>query len=172
MKMMISAQTTLLSPRTRRSGWVRSIRPQMSRPSCTTTSGRMRPQKKSTTSVPLGWMPRSVYSSPTALDPGRAHPSGADSNSPRLPRGRDEGGASVASRPPIDPEASRAVLRVGDRSYRYNRLDAAAADLATLPYTVKVLLENALRHAAGRDGLVSADDVRALAAWDPSASGE
>ncbi len=47
-----------------------------------------------------------------------------------------------------------------------------AADLATLPYTVKVLLENALRHAAVGDGLVSADDVRALAAWDPSASGE
>jgi aconitate hydratase A / 2-methylisocitrate dehydratase len=79
----------------------------------------------------------------------------------------------VASRPPIDPEASRAVLSVGDHSYRYHRLDAAgAADLATLPYTVKVLLENALRHAAGGDGVVSADDVRALASWDPSTSGE
>ena len=79
----------------------------------------------------------------------------------------------MASRPPIDPEASRAVLRVGDRSYAYYRLDAAgAADLATLPYTVKVLLENALRHAATSGGLVSADDVRALASWDPSASGE
>ena len=79
----------------------------------------------------------------------------------------------MASRPPIDPQASRAVLRVGDRSYAYHRLDAAgAADLATLPYTVKVLLENVLRHAAIGDGLVSADDVRALAAWDPSASGE
>ncbi|HEX2519298.1 MAG TPA: hypothetical protein VHK04_07145, partial [Castellaniella sp.] len=79
----------------------------------------------------------------------------------------------MASRPPIDPEASRAVLRVGDRSYAYHRLDAAgAADLATLPYTVKVLLENALRHAIASDGPVSADDVRALAAWDPSASGE
>jgi aconitate hydratase len=79
----------------------------------------------------------------------------------------------VASRPPIDPAASRAVLRVGDRSYAYHRLDAdGAGDLATLPYTVKVLLENALRHAAAGDGLVSADDVRALAAWDPSASGE
>ena len=79
----------------------------------------------------------------------------------------------MASRPPIDPQASRAVLRVGDRSYAYHRLDAAgAADLATLPYTVKILLENVLRHAAIGDGLVSADDVRALAAWDPSASGE
>ena len=78
----------------------------------------------------------------------------------------------MASRPLIDPQASRAVLHVGDRSYAYYRLDAAGADLTTLPYTVKVLLENALRHAAGPDGLVSADDVRALASWDPSASGE
>ena len=79
----------------------------------------------------------------------------------------------MASRPPIDPEAARAVLRVGDQSYAYHRLDAAgAADLATLPYTVKVLLENALRHTVASDGPVSADDVRALAAWDPSASGE
>ena len=79
----------------------------------------------------------------------------------------------MASRPPIDPESSRAVLRVGDRSYAYHRLDAAGAtDLATLPYTVKVLLENALRHAAVGNGLVSAEDIRALAAWDPSASGE
>ncbi len=79
----------------------------------------------------------------------------------------------MASRPPIDPGASRAVLRVGDRSYAYYRLDAAGAgDLSTLPYIVKVLLENALRHAATSGGLVSADDVRALASWDPSASGE
>jgi aconitate hydratase len=80
----------------------------------------------------------------------------------------------VASTPPsIDPRESRATLRVGDRSYRYHRLDGAGArDLATLPYTVKVLLENALRHAAGGSGLVSAEDVRALAGWDPSTPGE
>ena len=75
--------------------------------------------------------------------------------------------------PLIDPAQSRSELRVGDRTYAYYRLDAAGAvDLARLPYTVKVLLENALRHAAGGSGLVSAADVRALAAWDPSQPGE
>ena len=75
--------------------------------------------------------------------------------------------------PSVDPSRARATLRVGDRSYEYFRLDAAGApDLARLPYTVKVLLENMLRHAASGSGLVSADDARALAGWDPSAPGE
>ena len=75
--------------------------------------------------------------------------------------------------PLIDPTQARAELRVGDRSYAYYRLDAAGAvDLARLPYSIKVLLENALRHAAGPAGLVSPADVRALAAWDPSQPGE
>jgi aconitate hydratase len=80
----------------------------------------------------------------------------------------------VATHPPlIDPGSSRATLRVGDRDYAYHRLDkAGAADLARLPYTVKVLLENALRHAASPDSPVRAEDVRALAGWDPSAPGE
>ncbi len=75
--------------------------------------------------------------------------------------------------PAPDPAAARASLRVGDREYAYYRLDAAGVpDVARLPYTVKVLLENMLRHAAYGSGLVGADDVRALAAWDPSAPGE
>ncbi|HEY8921339.1 MAG TPA: aconitate hydratase [Candidatus Limnocylindria bacterium] len=75
--------------------------------------------------------------------------------------------------PLIDPAQARSVLRVGDRSYAYYSLHAAGApDLARLPYTVKVLLENALRHAAGESSLVSAADVRALAAWDPTQPGE
>jgi aconitate hydratase len=75
--------------------------------------------------------------------------------------------------PLIDPAAARSVLRIGDRSYAYHRLDAAgAADLARLPYTVKVLLENALRHAASGSGLVSPADVRALASWDPTQPAE
>jgi aconitate hydratase len=65
------------------------------------------------------------------------------------------------------------MLRVGDRDYAFHRLDAAGvADLARLPYTVKILLENALRHAATAASPVSAEDVRALAGWDPSAPGE
>jgi aconitate hydratase len=80
----------------------------------------------------------------------------------------------VSSHPPsIDPASSRATLRVGDRSYAYHRLEAAGvADLGRLPYTVKVLLENALRHAATAASPVGAEDVRALAGWDPSAPGE
>jgi len=80
----------------------------------------------------------------------------------------------VATRPPlIDPSEARAVLRVGDRSYAYHRLDAAGAtDLARLPYTVKVLLENALRHAGSDGGLVAPEDVRALAGWDPAEPAE
>ena len=80
----------------------------------------------------------------------------------------------MSTRPPlIDPAAARATLRAGDRVYRYHRLDAAGVpDLARLPYTVKVLLENLLRNAASGAGLVGAEDVRALAGWDPAAGGE
>jgi aconitate hydratase len=80
----------------------------------------------------------------------------------------------VSSSPPlIDPADARSVLRVGDRAYAYHRLDAAGVDdLARLPYTVKVLLENALRHAASGSGLVDAADVRALASWNPTQPGE
>ncbi|MGH2427546.1 MAG: aconitate hydratase [Candidatus Limnocylindria bacterium] len=80
----------------------------------------------------------------------------------------------MTSRPPlVDPADARSTLRVGDAVYAIHRLDAAgAADLGRLPYTVKVLLENVLRGAVAQPGLVSADDVRALATWDPSASAE
>jgi aconitate hydratase len=80
----------------------------------------------------------------------------------------------VSSQSPlIDPAQARAALQVGDREYAYYRLDrSGATDLERLPYTVKVLLENALRHAASSDGLVSPADVRALASWDPSQPAE
>ena len=67
-----------------------------------------------------------------------------------------------------DPTAARGSLRIGDREVAYYRLDAAGAeDLARLPYTVKVLLENMLRGAATQPDLVSPDHVRTLAAWNP-----
>jgi len=72
-----------------------------------------------------------------------------------------------------DPASARGTLRVGDRSYDYYRLDATgASDLEHLPYTVKVLLENMLRGAATQPDLVGADDVRALATWDPTQPAE
>jgi aconitate hydratase len=85
----------------------------------------------------------------------------------------DEGGAPVATNSPLDPSAVRGTLHVGDRTFGFYRLDAAgASQLERLPYTVKVLLENAVRGAATQPDLVSADDVRALAAWDPQQPAE
>jgi aconitate hydratase len=79
----------------------------------------------------------------------------------------------VATNSPPDLDAARDTLRVADRSYSYYRLDAAgASSLVRLPYTVKVLLENAVRGAATQPDLVSPDDVRALAAWDPQQPAE
>ncbi len=74
----------------------------------------------------------------------------------------------------LDPTHSApATLTVGDRAYGYYPLNAAGApDLERLPYTVKVLLENMIRGAALHPDLVSPDDVRALAQWDPAAPGE
>ncbi|MEK6191936.1 MAG: aconitate hydratase AcnA [Chloroflexota bacterium] len=67
-----------------------------------------------------------------------------------------------------DPSAARATLAVGDRSYRYYALEALGIpDLDRLPYTVKVLIENAARHAASGIGLVTTDDLATLASWRP-----
>ncbi|WP_417277059.1 aconitate hydratase AcnA [Castellaniella sp.] len=70
----------------------------------------------------------------------------------------------------IDSFGVRSTLRVGGTSYRIWRLDALKAhgmDPSRLPYGLKVLLENLLRTEG--NGSVSADDVRALASWDPNA---
>jgi len=58
---------------------------------------------------------------------------------------------------------------VGDREYEIFRLSALADrfDVARLPYSIKVLLENVLRLEDGRS--VSAGDVEAIAGWDAGA---
>jgi aconitate hydratase len=67
---------------------------------------------------------------------------------------------------PTNSFGARAELAVGERSYEIFRLDALP-NAARLPYSLKVLLENMLRH---EDGLtVNAVDIEALAAWDPDA---
>jgi aconitate hydratase len=79
----------------------------------------------------------------------------------------------MTSRPSIpDPFGARATLAVGDASYAYYRLDVLGDRIAVerAPVTVKVLLENVLRH-AGR-GIVRADDVETLAAWRPGVAAE
>jgi aconitate hydratase len=75
------------------------------------------------------------------------------------------------SAPIPDPLSARATLRVGGADYVYYRLDrAVSADLGRLPMTVKVLLENVLRH-TGR-GVVREQEFRALAAWQPRSAAE
>jgi aconitate hydratase len=61
---------------------------------------------------------------------------------------------------------ARDRIIVGDASYDVFRLDRIDG-VGRLPYGLKVLLENLLRHEDGR--LVTAEQVQALAAWDPSA---
>jgi aconitate hydratase len=64
------------------------------------------------------------------------------------------------------------VLPVGDRQYEIFRLDGLEADfgVSRLPYSLKVLLENLLRHEGSP--LVGADDVAALASWSGGAERE
>ncbi len=70
-----------------------------------------------------------------------------------------------------DPFDSRATLPLRDGSVTYHRLDRSGiGDLARVPNTVKILLENVLRN-AGRGG-VSEADVRALASWRPGGAVE
>lgn len=57
-------------------------------------------------------------------------------------------------------------LTVGDVRYNMFRLDRVDGS-ARLPYSLKVLLENLLRHEDGV--LVTGEQVSALAAWDPAA---
>ncbi|MEE9275290.1 MAG: aconitate hydratase AcnA, partial [bacterium] len=64
---------------------------------------------------------------------------------------------------------ARSEFQVDGRTYEIHRLDALAGrgDIERLPYSLKVLLENLLRTEDGRS--VRAEDIEALAAWDPKA---
>jgi aconitate hydratase A / 2-methylisocitrate dehydratase len=71
--------------------------------------------------------------------------------------------------PDTNSFGARDTLRVGDRELEIHRLDALQSqyDVARLPFSLKVLLENLLRC---EDGVaVRAEDVEALAAWDAKA---
>jgi len=79
---------------------------------------------------------------------------------------------------PTDPThpntfGARSTLSVGDRDYEIFALDAPALtsehDIARLPYSVKVLLENLLRHE--NTPHVSADDIVAVASWGANPEG-
>jgi aconitate hydratase len=61
----------------------------------------------------------------------------------------------------------RQTLTVGGKNYEYFSLEAAAkaglGDISRLPFSLKVLLENLLRHEDGRT--VTVDDLKAMGEW-------
>jgi aconitate hydratase A / 2-methylisocitrate dehydratase len=68
-----------------------------------------------------------------------------------------------------DSFGAQGTLQVGGREFEIHRLDALQQrfDVARLPYSLKVLLENTLRLEDGT--AVTADDVEAIASWDANA---
>src|SRR5260370_6657483 len=67
---------------------------------------------------------------------------------------------------------TRSKLQVGNDSFEIYKLSALEREgigkVSQLPFSLKVLLENLLRHEDGR--FVFDADVRALATWDPSSA--
>ena len=60
-------------------------------------------------------------------------------------------------------------IEVNGKSYRIYSLQALAGqhDISGLPYSLKILLENLLRHEDGAN--ITREDIKALADWDPQA---
>jgi aconitate hydratase len=71
-----------------------------------------------------------------------------------------------------DSFRSRATLDVGGKRYEIFRLDAleGVGDIRTLPYSIRVLLENLLRYEDGKN--VTRAHIEAVAKYDPRAVGE
>ncbi|MEK6687601.1 MAG: aconitate hydratase AcnA [Gemmatimonadota bacterium] len=71
------------------------------------------------------------------------------------------------------PFGARATLDLGSASATIYRLDAleqaGLTRLGRLPFSIRVLLENTLRHCG--QGVVTEDHVRQLAAWSPETAG-
>ena len=67
----------------------------------------------------------------------------------------------------LDSFKCRRTLKVGKHEYEYFDLKAAEkaglSGIGSLPFSLKVLLENLLRHEDGRS--VTSDDIRAVAEW-------
>ena len=65
---------------------------------------------------------------------------------------------------------ARSQLSVGTQAYEFFHLDALSKRhaLGKLPFSLKILLENLLRHEDGNT--VTVDDIDALAAWDARAA--
>jgi len=74
---------------------------------------------------------------------------------------------TAALEPSLDSFNCRRTLKVGGAEYDYFNLREAEANglagVGSLPFSLKVLLENLLRHEDGRT--VTADDIRGMALW-------
>ncbi|HSK18223.1 MAG TPA: aconitate hydratase AcnA [Longimicrobiales bacterium] len=69
-----------------------------------------------------------------------------------------------------DSFGARATLRVGSRSFEMFRLDAlekSGLNISRLPFSLRILLENMLRHETGLAD--TREDIEALARWEPKA---
>ncbi len=74
---------------------------------------------------------------------------------------------------PKNSFATKSTLKSGADSFEIYHLaeleKAGVGNVTRLPFSLKVLLENLLRHEDGR--FVLAEDIRALAGWDPTSAG-
>ena len=68
-----------------------------------------------------------------------------------------------------DSFQARTQLQAGGKSYDYYRLAAVASEeqLARLPYSLKILLENLVRHEDGAN--ITKSDIEAIVNWDAKA---
>jgi len=86
---------------------------------------------------------------------------------PRFSGASKETSLTSAATTSLDSFKCRRTLKVGKREYDYFDLKVAEAagldGISRLPFSLKVLLENLLRHEDGRS--VTADDIRAVADW-------
>ena len=73
-----------------------------------------------------------------------------------------------------DSFESRVTIQTAGREVVIHRLDALTRagfqGIDTLPYSIRVLLENLLRYEDGKT--VTREDIEAVANWDPAATPE
>src|SRR6266540_864444 len=127
-----------------------------------------------TSGRPAGRPPARAWGPPCVVVAGRAGTLGQD-GAPRWLAASSQPGAVAMDTKPGGREmagnsfGASAGLDVAGRSYEIWRLDALAGvtDVARLPFSLKILLENLLRNEDG--SLVRAEDIEALARWDPAA---
>jgi aconitate hydratase len=85
----------------------------------------------------------------------------------RDPNAAEEQSLNLAIQSPLDSFRCKSTLETDGRSYTYWSLPLAEANgllgTSRLPLSLKVLLENLLRHEDGRS--VTGDDIRAIGAW-------